>query len=519
MPDFPTTFLTTPVPNTDAADFIASKPVVSRDIFNGMLPDLQARAFTVTGIEAANVLQAVRDRIADLPQGADWDAVKADIAGQISPYLDTEEVGRGESRAELLLRTHGFAAYDAASTAVMDRQQAAFPYWQYQTMEDERVRDTHAALDQLVLPADSPFWDRKREWGCRCIKVALSPEDVDQIQLDDADALPEEQRVLDGDRLHDIETSGRLVRALPGDNGMPREFNVTTTDGTGRWNQTTMDINVADLAKRYDPETWATFTAWAQSTDLGSGQGNVWDWLNGAGKPAVTVAPKPAATPAPKPPVIAAAAAAGKTDARSEEAKKTAVSAALKVTTKAAHVADITATIATIDKVHDDGTLPKITVDAAAGRGANGTFFAGQDRIGVSADSPWPRMTAAHEIGHLLDYQALGEAGAFASKSDPAFAEWRAAVDATAAIKAIDKGIVDGKPIYNAAYYLKPLEIWARSYAQYIATRSGDAEMLKQLNLIRDIPEIGTLIQWSDADFAPVATAIDKLFRAKGWIK
>ncbi len=280
MPDFGTSFLTTPVPNTEAAAFIASKPVVSRDVFDGLLPDLQARAFTVTGIEAANVLQSLRDRIADLPQGADWDAVKADVAGQISPYLDTEEVGRAESRAELLLRTHGFAAYDAAATAFMDRQQAAFPYWQYQTMEDERVRDTHAALDQLVLPADSPFWDRLREWGCRCIKVALSPDDVYQMQAEDADALPEEQRVLDGDRLHDIETSGRLVRALPGDNGMPREFNVTTTDGPGRWNQTTLDIDVADLAKRYDPETWATFTAWAQSTDLGSGQGNVWDWLN-----------------------------------------------------------------------------------------------------------------------------------------------------------------------------------------------------------------------------------------------
>jgi hypothetical protein len=513
-------FLTTPVPNTEAADFIAAKPVVSRDVFNGLLPDLQARAFTVTGIEAANVLQSLRDRIADLPQGADWDAVKADVSGMISPYLDTEEAGRAESRAELLLRTHGFQAYDAASTAVMDRQQAAFPYWQYQTMEDDRVRDTHAALDQLVLPADSPFWDRQREWGCRCIKVPLSDDDVAQMQDEDANALPEEQRVLDGDRLHDIETSGRLTRALPGDNGMPREYNVTTTDGPGRWNQTTLDIDIADMAKRYDPDTWATFTDWAKATDLGADQGSVWDWLNGQSKLAVTAAP----TPTPKATVVAAAAAAtasGKTTvAKSEEVKKTAVSAALKVTTKAAHAADITATIATIDKVHDDGALPKITVDAKASPGANGTFFASQDRIAVSGDSPWPRMTTAHEIGHLLDFDALGEsAGAFASESDPALADWRAAVDVTAAIKAINKGVVDGKPIYNAAYYLKPLEIWARSYAQYIAMRSGDAELLKQLNLIRDIPGIGTLIQWSDADFARVATAIDKLFSAKGWIK
>jgi len=513
MPDF----LTAPVPNTEAADYIASKPIVSRDVFNGLLPDLQARAFTVTGIEAANVLQSLRDRIADLPLGADWDTVKADVAGQISPYLDSEDEGRSESRAELLLRTHGFQAYDAASTAVMDRQQAAFPYWQYQTMEDERVRDTHAALDQLVLPADSPFWDRQREWGCRCIKVALSPEDVDQMQEEDADALPEEQRVLDGDRLHDIETSGRLTRALPGDNGMPREFNVTTKDGTGRWNQTTMDMDLSSLAKRYDPETWSIFTDWAKTTDLGAGQGSVWDWLNGQAKPASTATTTPA--PVAALPAVATPATVNKTTSASAQstpaANKSPVSAALKVTTKASHASDISTAIAAIDKVHDDGALPEIPIMGQTGGSALGIYrftASGAARdIGISKDGDWPGMTTAHEIGHLIDHQVLGTPGEFASVASPDLAEFRSAVQATAAVKEIN-----ALSVWQQGSFLQPYELWARAYAQYIAMRSGDPLLIGQLNTIRSGPQPWR--QWSAEDFAPVATAIDNLFRTKGWL-
>jgi SPP1 gp7 family putative phage head morphogenesis protein len=209
MPD--PQFLFGPVPHDEAIDFIKSKPVVSREVFAGLLPDLQARAFTIAGLEGqANVMQAVRDRIAELPAGADWDAVKKDVANDITPFLvdphaDPDEraaqVAAADRKAEVLLRTHGFQAYQAAQFGVMDRQRDVLPFWQYVTMEDDRVRPEHAALDKIVLPADSPFWSNHFppwDWGCRCQAVPISQWDRDDLAKADAQRPSDDKLVLEG---------------------------------------------------------------------------------------------------------------------------------------------------------------------------------------------------------------------------------------------------------------------------------------------------------------------------------
>ena len=59
-------------------------------------------------------------------------------------------------------------------------------------------------------------------------------------------------------------------------------------------------------------------------------------------------------------------------------------------------------------------------------------------------------------------------------------------------------------------------ELWARSYAQYIAKKSGNQDMNAQLAEMQESPFPS---QWSDDDFAPIMEAIDGIFRAKGWIE
>lgn len=47
---------------------------------------------------------------------------------------------------------------------------------QYRTMEDDRVRDEHAALNGITLPADDPFWEENyppNGWNCRCTVVQV----------------------------------------------------------------------------------------------------------------------------------------------------------------------------------------------------------------------------------------------------------------------------------------------------------------------------------------------------------
>ncbi|MCF0235604.1 MAG: DUF935 family protein [Bacteroidaceae bacterium] len=61
-----------------------------------------------------------------------------------------------------------------------------FPYWQYCTMGDDKVRSEHAELDGLVLHHTDKRWKEiypPNGWGCRCHVKGLMEFEVDQSQL------------------------------------------------------------------------------------------------------------------------------------------------------------------------------------------------------------------------------------------------------------------------------------------------------------------------------------------------
>lgn len=281
-----------PAPHKEAAKFIQDKPAVTRAVFNELLPELQARAFTVTGIESANVLQDIRDRIADLPLGGNWDEIKAELAEKISPFLTSDEgdpeakakgKAKAERRAELLIRLHGFQAYSASAYRVMDRQRDVFPFWMYRSMGDGKVRDSHAALNGKILPSTSPFWQKHYppwEWACRCQAVPMMEADVDEIRDAEKDRPVEERRVMEGAALESVEQRGTLVSGpnkihdlrTPSEKGKPGGF---------EWSPGDLTLTPDQLRSRYSPEIWTKFEAWAKAAKLSKNR-TVWDWMNPA---------------------------------------------------------------------------------------------------------------------------------------------------------------------------------------------------------------------------------------------
>jgi SPP1 gp7 family putative phage head morphogenesis protein len=204
----------------------------------------------------------------------------ADISPwMVDPQADEEtrdgQLAAATRRAELLIRNHGFQAYEAAKWDVMQRQKDVFEFWQYHSMEDEKVRPEHAKLDGLILPADSPFWADHYppwDWGCRCLVTALLPEEVEAIQGGEEEGFTlgpaaeqklEEQGILDRGDGHPINVSS------PRNSGKENAF---------QWNPGDLRIPVEDLQRRYDPEVWQTFEKWAKSQGLDAA-GTVWDWL------------------------------------------------------------------------------------------------------------------------------------------------------------------------------------------------------------------------------------------------
>jgi SPP1 gp7 family putative phage head morphogenesis protein len=271
------------LPNEAAAATIGAKPALLKDVYAKLLPELRGRAFTVAGITRADTLQRIRDRIADLPRGGDWREIREDILTDITPFFvdasaDIETRAKqqdaAERRAELLIRHHGFQAYQAGTYEIMDRQRDALPYWQYITVGDDNVRDEHRALDGVILPADSPFWRDHFppwDWGCRCQVVPLDSETVDRIGQGEG-----EGRLLSPREQEDIATNGRL--ALPSGqvvNVAPRQ-----DDGAYRWHPADMRIPVEDLRAAYDPAVFGKFEREMKTAIIPETGSTVWDWLN-----------------------------------------------------------------------------------------------------------------------------------------------------------------------------------------------------------------------------------------------
>ena len=63
--------------------------------------------------------------------------------------------------------------------------------------------------------------------------------------------------------------------------------------------------------------------------------------------------------------------------------------------------------------------------------------------------------------------------------------------------------------------------MWARSYAQWLAQKSGDETLMRQRRGILE-REAGYRLQmptqWDPADFGPVARAMGDLFTSMGWL-
>lgn len=68
-------------------------------------------------------------------------------------------------------------------------QRDLFPYWEYKTAGDGRVREEHAALDGLILKHDDKLWEKiypPNGWNCRCYVVPRMAAEVEGYDLESA---------------------------------------------------------------------------------------------------------------------------------------------------------------------------------------------------------------------------------------------------------------------------------------------------------------------------------------------
>jgi hypothetical protein len=191
--------------------------------------------------------------------------------------------------------------------------------------------------------------------------------------------------------------------------------------------------------------------------------------------------------------------------------------------------------LAVLDEVHGDGNLPPLPIRSSRAHSYHGqySFYSNGPPadIKLSTISTHPEFTTLHEVGHFLDHHGIGEPGVFASLTPGKLDGWWEAVSNSDAIielqrlstlRQVTVRMENGKDKpqdidhYHVQYLLTRHETFARSYAQYIAAKSKDPVLLKQLEEIRNDPIYTS--QWGDDDFAPIEKALDALFEGLGWL-
>jgi hypothetical protein len=181
-----------------------------------------------------------------------------------------------------------------------------------------------------------------------------------------------------------------------------------------------------------------------------------------------------------------------------------------------------------IEAVHEVRDLQRIPVEESNSRDFSGEFHRHRGtgrpvKILVSNRGNHPELSFVHEVGHFLEQTAIpghrwGERDWGFDRHIGGFVEAVMRTRAVSALRTRHDAQQDVGSKRYLAYLLSQKELWARSYAQYVATRSGYPVLLAQLENQRSPASPSPIeFQWQDNDFDPVARAIDALFRSIGW--
>lgn len=184
------------------------------------------------------------------------------------------------------------------------------------------------------------------------------------------------------------------------------------------------------------------------------------------------------------------------------------------------HHAFVREALETIDGFHEDGVLDRYDIRleaiySAGGRELEGLIDPDTRIITINPNGASKRFTLLHEIGHVLDF-SLGIWTSIFAGDRPELDEWVDAVQESKLIREYQKQAADadGAALHTLKLLLEPPEVWARSYAQYIASRCLDGSPLRsELDAGFSIdPKTHFAEQWEPVDFQSIDVALHSAF-------
>jgi len=142
---------------------------------------MQSLKENTTFFSAAKTFQQVND----------MQFLRVDENGFIRSFKDFEKDAAGvfnrynRDWLETEFNTSISQSESAARWSEIQASKKDLPLLQYQTAADERVRDDHKVWDNIIRPADDPFWDTRMPpngYNCRCTVIQLASGKVSSLK-------------------------------------------------------------------------------------------------------------------------------------------------------------------------------------------------------------------------------------------------------------------------------------------------------------------------------------------------
>lgn len=179
--------LSTKLPPTDAVNYLRNLTPVTKETFDGLSAQYKMDAFTVAGTTDLRLIAKVRDELADVLQKGGTEADFEKAVKQMETEAGVEEINT--FALDTVFTTNIQKAYSLGRYEQMTDPAVAqaLPYWQYLTVEDDRVRPEHEVIDKFTARLQDPVWRKiypPNGFNCRCIVIPLlaeeAPEDADE---------------------------------------------------------------------------------------------------------------------------------------------------------------------------------------------------------------------------------------------------------------------------------------------------------------------------------------------------
>lgn len=186
---------------------------LSADFFNGILDGVGKYLRSLTML-STNQIDFMRAAGANIGRKVVQDSITKLFASLARFTADSIAEGRSTDdfrkkaselasieghKAETLYRTFSRRAYNTGLRDVLDSPAGdPFVYRQYLATMDNRVRDTHADMNDRVYHRDSRTAQIARElldeWNCRCTEVPITKDQAESLGIDDDSPLAERTR-------------------------------------------------------------------------------------------------------------------------------------------------------------------------------------------------------------------------------------------------------------------------------------------------------------------------------------